>query len=411
MKTRYQELAQESLRQKHSLQFGWEAEFSPHEAQGLLRDYAPLTELIGKSRWEALDAGRREGWLLERIERMGFGNKSCLLEKSPDAPAFLPLKAFRDDTRNIEIRSEEPSHDFFIIKNNLYALRERYGPGSLQLVVSAPAETFFVPGAAERLGWLNFFNELDILEKLVRGYGLYAAGYQGEIARSFQHPYLGPMNRRRRKHLRLYLSENAQGRMWGKEELSWVGYIEKSFKFVGSTAYRPDIAGPERVCFEVRDAHKNLGLLLERGARAAFYWLHPGGDFSRFAEIPAFDTETAFARLAPSVRERLAGIFPAWVAAFLQQYPGHAIMRQTYRNFSYPLRDWDPWLQALGGNSGEMLPFQDAYGRDLQSMEKAGDDKEARILAQRALGRFAAESPLYGLLRKKEEEIVAAILA
>lgn len=390
-----------------SLQAGWEAEYLPGESENLLLDYAPVTPV---GNWTALSHAERADWTKERIRALGHGDKSAILERTERAPPKAPRFAYRDDTGNLELR-DGPFDGLAATLDSLDIVTARYGAGSLQLTLSLPTEAFFngANAAREQAGWLHFFAEYDVLDRLARGAAAHAAGKLKEPARNFLHPYLGPLNRRRRKALTEYLEGNAAGKLWTPEDLEWAGRKERSFKFFGGTAYRPDVAGPARVCLEVRDAHRDPALLAERGARVAFYWGRSRASFLPFSALPAYDHEASFDALPEPVRTFLTEAFPSRAPRVLDAYPVHRSMHETYRNFAFPLRDWSAWLGALGASAVEISDTaraQEQYARALHELAASNEALAARrVSAQVALARFALEAPLYRLFRENEARL------
>lgn len=381
-------------------EFGWESEFPPSEAALLLDRYEPL-----EGAWEK--NANRVDWLKQKISSAPLGDRSALLRRSAHANPKLPELAYRDDTGNIEVRSG-PVATLAEAMDSLTLTCNEIGRGSLQLTISQPTERFFQKGAAsaeEHLGWLTFFTELDVFDRLARGQEWRRSGFQGELTRNFLHPFLGPLNRRRKKMLKEYIRENAAGNMWGSEDLFWAGRKDRSFKFVGGTAYRPDIAGPARVCFEVRDAHKDLALLEARARRVLFYWSKDLASFAAFADLPAFDLETDFDPLSPELRAFLEQVFPCRAPMALREFRSSLKMHEVYRNFAYPLREWGEWLNILGVSASDLKVHQDKYRATLEKIMGEGSPSLARVQAQDALSRFADESPLYPALLAKEKEL------
>lgn len=366
-------------------QFGWESELTPPECARLLAYYRPLG-----GGWRGHTGADRIAWLESAIAARGLGDKGALLEKEAGAPAGLPPQAFRDDSGTIELRAGV----FSSLAEAMESLREvssLVGTGSLQLVVSQPAARFFRLGAEAHLGWISFFAERDTLERLSRG----------RSTRFFLHPFLGPLSRRRKKSLAEYLRGNACGELWGEEELRWAGFKDRSFKFIGGTAYRPDIAGPARVCFEVRDAHRSLELLESRARRILAHWEREESGFARFAGLPAFDPEADFELLSAETREGLARVFPCRAPEALKAFPVSYSLHEVHRNFAYPLRPWAGWLEELGVSQEELRAHQLRYLEALREA-LAFPDSEAGAAVQAALARFAKEGPLLPAFLRKE---------
>lgn len=384
-------------------QFGWESELRPEEAARLLELYEPID-----ASWE----GNKIQWLAAKIHSLPIGNKTALLKRSATAPDTLPPLAYRDDTKNIELR-DGPFSSLEEAMKSLRDFSQLAGVGSLQLTVSQPTTRFFAKGIAsaeEQLGWLSFFSERDVLERLAEGQERKRKGYTGELTKNFQHAFLGPLSRRRKKALAEYLRANAVGGLWDREALLWAGLKDRSFKFVGGTAYRPDIAGPERVCFEVRDAHKNLALLESRALRIVRNWSGDLSSFSVFAPMPSFDPEVDFEKFSKEAQAMLERLFPCRAPEAVHAWPVSLSLHQTYRNFAYPLQAWDAWLPLLGVLSSELHSYQHKYLNKIESLvqEESKDGTAAKLAVQEALSEFAAESPLFPAFLRKERDLGVA---
>lgn len=334
------------------------------------------------------------------------GDKRKVMRKH-QGPDFLPETLHRDDTGNVElVMGPEKNLPAFLAQ--MQWVNEKIGVGSLQAMVSLPREKFFGPepqeGAKAHLGWLNFFNELDVLERIELGRERLAREPGKGPVRSFLHPYLGPMTAVRHRLLRKFIRENAVGNMFDEENIIRPARRDQSFKFVGSTAYRPDIAGPSRICFEIRDAHRDPELLLNRLARVIFYWSKGVAAFRPFAEIPPFDSAAAFELLPEPVKAWLAGICPNRAPEAVKAFEIPRFTYEVFRNFAYPLRDWSPWQEALGFSAESLLKAQENYVQSLSAF--AGTPGDAGLLrAQEALVAFGTESGLYEAFRAKETEL------
>jgi hypothetical protein len=377
-----------------AFEFGFEAEFANPEP--LFGFYRPVAGLPLPSEPAAAAQALRA-----LARSLPHGDRRSLLEKFT-GPDYLPATLFRDDTGNLELvlAPVKALKDFW---DEVSFVNSHLSVGSLQAMVSLPREEFFAdPEGA--LGWLNFFNELDVLERLVRGHRSEA----GEPARPFLHPYLGPMTELRHQSLRKYLRENREGRLLAGEDLARVAKREQSFKFVGSTAYRPDVAGPDKVCLEVRDAHRSPDLLKERVARILYYWRVPRAPFAKFARVPAFDSGAAFAALPEAVRDFLRRECAVAIPERVRAHVKPLFSFEVFRNFAYPLRHWGPYLELLPGLSQAAISgAQEAYLAELtRSLTLSGP--AARAAAQRALARFPEASGLFAAFRAEEDRLAEA---
>lgn len=376
-----------------ALQFGFESEFT--DLEPVLAFYEPLPETGLTGSGPALAAA-----VVAYCRGLEHGDKRAVLRRK-DGPDFLPETLFRDDTGNLELVLP-PVTGLAEFWAQVQWINSHLGVGSLQAMVSLPRENFFgVPGAREHLGWLNFFNELDVLERIERG----RARLPGQGLRTFLHPYLGPMIRLRHRLLAKFLRENSEGRMLSAEDLIRPARRDQSFKFVGSTAYRPDVAAPARICFEVRDAHRDPELLRERVARVLFYWRRSLSAFERYAEIPPFDSAAAFSSLPEEVQAWLIRETPFRAPAAVLPFENPRFTYEVYRNFAYPLRDWAPWLELLGMRERERVrAAQASFVADL-SAATALVGAAAMVAAQTAVIRFGEASGLHALFRAEEARL------
>ena len=380
-----------------ALQFGFESEFT--ELEPVLAFYEPLPE-TGLSP----SAPGLASTLLALCRSLEHGDKRPLLVRK-DGPDFLPATLFRDDTGNIELVLP-PVTGLAEFWGQIQWINSYLGTGSLQAMVSLPRMSFFSESnGRDHLGWLNFFNELDVLERLVRG----NARGPGPVLRTFLHPYLGPMIRLRHKLLAKFLRENSQGRMLEADDLIRPARRDQSFKFVGSTAYRPDVAAPSRICFEVRDAHRNPDLLRERVARILFYWRRSLGSFERYADIPPFDSAEAFSALPHEVQAWLERETPFRAPAAVLPFENPRFTYEVFRNFAYPLRNWSPWLELLGVEGGERVRNAQKIFVDELRASVSLSGEAAMAAAQSATARFGAMSGLHELFLAEERRLVEVL--
>jgi hypothetical protein len=377
------------------LQFGLEAEYETMSA--LLNHYWPSPAL--RQEWE-IEADWPER-LRERIRSAAHGSREILLERRPNSSQDLPGHLFRDDTGNLELHGKI-NNEYLSWCSQVDFLSDTLGAASWQGMISLPRDTFFEPGLEAVSGFLNFFHEADILYRLDRG----PSFSPKEPARTFTHPYLGPMTELRHRLQRKFLRENYAGRMLDPEDLLRPAHRDQSFKFVGSTAYRPDVAGPERMSLEIRDCHRDTTLLKERVARVVYLWGMGLEGFSRFSGIPSFPASDVFAGLPHPVQNRLKHLFPPRAPEIVKNFPKALEAYEVFRNFSYPLRDWGPWVAVLGVNHASVLQAQEAYLSVLQKIASASTSTEAdSSLVQQALVDFARSSGLVSGFFSMEQEL------
>ncbi len=348
--------------------------------------------------WAQLPLGERQQILTAEMAGVPFGQKPVLF-RSPQG-----VELHLDDTGNLEwkIGPLADLEALFQEQNVLASL----GQGSYQAMVSFPHEVFFNgPNAlAENLGWLNFFQDYDILERAIEGLKRWQVSGQPPL-KNFSHPYLGPMVEVRHRYLRKYLRENSEKNFFDEENLQLARVREQSFKYVGAVTYRPDIAGPDRICLEVRDAHRDLEKLRQRVLRILYFRNGLMTEFSRFADIPAFDSEKCFALFSAETQMWLRSVFARDIPARAEQYPKAKFVHEIFRNFSYPLRDWRQVLATLNctGEIQRVLEAQEDFIERVSQIQKKNlSNSENRIFVQLYVCEFIERSGIFSFYQRQE---------
>jgi hypothetical protein len=400
------------------LQFGFESEYTLRDAEKLLEVYGPDRGFgISTGQWHNMRSEERVRWVQNNLERLfPEERKAGKLVKIDNDPAleFLPKNLIKDSTGNLEIilKPFQTLEDWL---SNITLLNERLGVGSMQGTISVPSSAFFgkIPGHSvaqsiqEDLGFFNFMNDFDTLQKLESGAKRYLTDPTKDVAKSFSHPFLGPMSRLKQGRLKEFLEANADDRRLDPSSLESVSMSDASFKYIGGTAYRPDIAAPYRVIFEVRDAHTNMDSLLERMLRTTFFTQFGRQQFRAAANIEAFDSVNDFSKLSRSVQEMLKQLFPMKTIPGIHYNNEEQLALQVYRNFAYPLRDWENHLRFLGerGLSQRIALAKESYTFKLETIARALaagqiSANEASLSIQGALVQFSAESRMTQAFRR-----------
>lgn len=393
------------------LQFGFESEYTMDTAGRLLEAYAPSAEFgISADRWTRMRPEERVTWVKEHIAEIFSDVRSDgKLEKITNDPelAFLPKSLILDSTGNLEIVLK-PADTFEEWLSRVRKIESRFGAGSMQGTVGLKSQFFHaaegVSDTAQlnaNIGWLNVLNEMDTLAKLENGAARYAEKPGSECAKSFKHPYLGPMTRIKQDSLLSFLRANRQGEKLDAETLAFVSGNDSSFKYIGGTAYRPDIAKGITI-FEVRDAHNQVPTLVERVIRATYYLQYGREPFAAAARLKAFDSVADFAGLPERIQRMLRDVFPPKFEPGVQYSPKELTAREYFRNFAYPMRDWSSWMELLGNRaalSAQVLKAQDAYMQKLNLVADglaAGNltRAQASLQIQGAVAQFSVESGL-----------------
>lgn len=408
---------------KGFIQYGFESEYTLRDLEGLVSVYGPAPEFgVTAAQWEQMPRAEQVAWVKANLPRL-FPNvreMGGMVKLSEDPSlAFLPKRLLRDSTGNLEIVMD-PCDTFEEWQRRIFLLNERLGVGSMQGTISVPSDAFFGRSAPDasptvveaNLGFFSFHNDLDTLLKLEAGAIRFREDPTRAAANSFNHPFLGPMTNLKYRRLAATLEANAHHEMLDEATLRAISAEDNSFKYVGGTAYRPDIVRG-RVVLEVRDAHTNVEALLDRMARSLIYLEHGRSPFAGAAQLPAFDSVKDFAKLPVDAQAMLRELFPAKTIAGLEYTPDELLAVEVYRNFAYPMRDWDAQLRFVGkttARNGVRLA-QRAYSAKLSSIAadlRAGrvTAEEASLRAQGAVAEFAVESRLVDFYRQRAHQLL-----
>lgn len=351
-----------------------------------------------ESPWSSLNFEEKSESFRRRVRSASFGEKPNLFRYQNRLDLHL------DDTGNLEW-TLGPSPDFPKLWSDFEFLSGELGSASFQAMVSFPRETIFSKhSVSEILGWFHFFQEFEILERALEGLHLFRSKGRAPL-QTFLHPYLGPMVQIRHKYLKKYLEANAQGQRFDDESKLLVRVREQSFKYVGATTYRPDIAGPERIALEIRDAHRDRNKLHRRVLRVLYYWCGSLQQFSKFGKIPPFDSEKDFLSLPQDIREFLESELKREMPERVKDFPKAKFVHETFRNFSYPFRNWSSFLEVFGElpRLGQVEIAQQNYLEKISSLKKQRlSTSENKIFLQLFLCEFVEDSGLYDLFIKEE---------
>lgn len=408
------------------LQYGFESEYTLQEIDRLTAVYGPTAEFgISPERWLQMPQQERGRWVREHLREL-FPNqreRGKLVRLSTDPRhQFLPEHLIQDSTGNLEIVCA-PVESLEQWQLNINHLNELFGAGSMQGTVSLPTEFFHgntpslsrIQSVVENTGYFNFMADLDTLQKMEVGAARYLENPNRPVANSFKHSFLGPMTRLKQVKLMRMLEANSRGSLLDAETLRAVSGSDDSFKYVGGTAYRPDIVRG-RVIFEVRDAHNNMDALLERVSRATYFLQNGRAGFAPAVRLRAFDSRADFERLPDSVQQMLRRLFPAKLAANTDYSETERLALEVFRNWAFPLRDWNPQVTLLGG-SVTLERVRAAQSSYLSELEKIAHDltagtltpEQASFRAQGALVRFSPESGLFNAYQEWLTQLVDRI--
>ena len=226
------------------------------------------------------------------------------------------------------------------------------------------------------LGFFNFNNDLDTLEKLETGAAV-SRDPGKPAANSFNHPFLGPMTKLKQGLLIEYLQANSAGEMLDPDTLKRVSAEDNSFKYTGGTAYGRTSCRTAW-CWVPRRAHRRGDPAGARMSRALVYWRRAARRSSR-RRIRGFDSEADFARLPGDAQGMLRKVFPSKMQPGLEYNAQEQLALEVFRNFGYPMRDWEAQLRCLGRSD---------LGNTVKLAQRSYSAKLARIAADLAAGRI-----------------------
>jgi hypothetical protein len=386
--------------------YGWESEYTRDELGKVLEVYGPAPGLgVSREEWFAMTIAQREDFARQHMGRNPVYTQNSGFVKLVDEPGFdfLPHELIYDSTGNLEF-SFGPVDTLEDWYRKMIAVNNRFGVGSMQGMTSLPREVYFGANAVNlpaNLGYMNFVQEADPLEKLAAGAARYELDPSQEVARTFNHPWVGPMTAGKQDRMVQYMTQNSQGQYLDDRHLVKVSKTDGSFKYVGSTAYRPDIGTRSgHVAFEARDAHKNTNLLLTRVVRQTYFLANGSDQFAAFANTRALDLEADFNRLSPQSRSMLEQLFPSKADPREQYDHENRLPNEVYRNFAYPMRDWTPQLRALGRPdlarqvSGAQRAYEQKLADIAARLSPEAPGLIGRLLAPRALPITAQQAKL-----------------
>jgi hypothetical protein len=403
----------EALRAGQQIRYGFESEYGFEELGGMLSAYMPDAEFgISQQAWVAMAPAEKMAWVKAHVaELFPVKREAGKLVKFDQSSKFaqLPERLIQDETGNVEIiiGPLDTLEEWYALVRDVNGA---FGEGSMQTTVSVSRDVFFGKlGAtierdaiAENLGFLGYFSDYDTLQKLAGGYAKFRQDPSKEVARSFNHPFLGPMTRLKAERLRSDMLNNSRDLGFDKESLAFISHSDASYKYTGGTVYRPDIAGRKgAIVLEVRDAHKDTERLVEKVLRTTYLLQHKRGNFAEAARFRDFDSTADFEKFSQGTRDVLQKIFPNKAKAGIDYDAAEILALDTFRNFAWPLRDWSEHVAFLAadGLDAKISLAQRQYRQALDALAAefaAGriDAKQASASAQGELARFSVESGL-----------------
>lgn len=384
--------------------YGLEVEYSIDDVSAtLFEDYAPATQLLARETWLAMTVEQKREYLKANLEALfpeGPKGKSHFVRIGNDE--WMAPDLIIDETGNVEFITPKIFHDKAAFYQYIDRLKARYGDGYVQASIGVPAEVFFKTSESKNnfLGLAYFLGEYDTLNKLADAYVKHLEIPQFVPGKSFTHPFLGPMNSPKARFLKNVMNHTSLGN-FDKDVLDRISKTDVSYKYVSQAVYRPDILRNKEVFLvEVRQCVKDFDCLKKLLERQKFFFKHSASVFNSFAFVTHFDPIADYNMFSVDTQTMLHSAFPR----LLERDTGDEILiTEIFRNFAYPLTDWNKWLYSMGVKdaavSSKVQAAQNAYQTELENiaqMFKATqiDAKIAGNKSRIALARFVFDSKL-----------------
>jgi hypothetical protein len=405
------------------IMYGFESEYTLDQIDGIVKFYGPDPTLgISKSQWLAMPIAERSKWVRDHLKDLfpterEAGKLVLLTQKK--GYEFLPQALIKDSTGNIEFITGpfDSLEEWYRVATNI---NKAFGEGSMQAVISTPREAFFDLSSAaatkasvkENEGYLSFFADYDTVEKLTVGHGRWIQDPTKKVARSFEHPFLGPLTKQKQDLMEAHLAGNADGQLFDEATRASVAGSDSSYKYIGGTTYRPDIAGIKRPAVEVRDAHNNFQMLYNKVLRNTYYLQEGRAPFEAAKDLQAFDAAKSFEKLDPELQTMLKELFPNKAKPGVDYSPEEIEALNVYKNFAWPLRDWRGHVDFLGypNLTATLESAKSKYVARITTIQQelqAGtiNKEQAGIRVHGALVEFADSSKLREAFKQKELEL------
>jgi hypothetical protein len=401
-----------------NIQYGFESEYLYEDSEAFFVNFMPEASIFpdGEEAWLSLSHEQRLKWIDGNISKIfPYREKGKLVKISDNLELKEALPdSFVYDNGHFEIVLDPMDSAEELIKK-VKTINKHFGVGSMQVTISNPLNKDLLKKnkvykkelKSEILGYYNFMNDFDTLNKLGVGYERYLKDPTVDTAKSFAHSFLGPMTKLKHERLSALIEGIIEQKKYTEEELKDISKQVISHKFIGGLSFRPDVAYKKgRIASEIRDCHQNLKCIEDRVIRETYFLMKGKENFYVFSKLKPFDSMETFKALPDEVQRILKKNFPARYGSTLNE-------AEIFRNFAYPLRDWSQHITTfkIPGLKASVKRAQKAYIEAL--VEIANDLKygkymsaEGRTKIMGALGEFAKNSGLVDAMKNQYEHLI-----
>ncbi len=396
-------------------------DYKVDQLDNLLLNFMPTPSVFpdGKEVWLSLSKEKRKDWILRFANKI-FDRRSERLLKISDNPELreaLP-NSFNYDAHDgairytLELFPEDSAEELIRKIKNIQA---HFGVGSMRVMVSNPLNKDLLKKdkvyreelRKELLGYYNFMNELDTLNRLGAGYEKYLKNPTTETIPSFNNFWYGPMTEIRHGSLTNSIDGIVDQNKYYLDQIADTTNDFSSHKFIGGVTFRPDLAyKKERIASEIHGCLYDLKCIEDALIRETYFLMKGKENFHVFSKIDPFDSVEAFKLIPEGVQDMLKSVFP-------MKYKANPAEYELFRNFAYPLRDWREHIYSL-----EIPDLKESIKKarlayvstleDIASDLKDGKytSAEARIKIMGALGEFSKNSGLVDAMKKQYDQLI-----
>jgi hypothetical protein len=375
---------------KKPITFGYELEFVPEKALGLLEYYKTFE--FSDATWKALPREKRLAHAKEAVAKRSL--RTVALIKMAGAPDFLSRTLTVEANGRVELSSNAIEESVDGTVNRLEWVFEHLGPASIQAHAAFREKGFseMAPGAH------NFMRadfDLGQTEALAKGYESYLS--KGTIpGRNLSHPSLGVPDS-------ITQARSLDSLTKGKSTRA----VDAEAKLIYGTVFRPDLYGNDKIGFEIRSCHNRIPCIRKKLERLTSRLSRSFDSYVALHDEVVVSSEL-FQRLPDDVREVFHEAGETAARNGIDSATGGAPYEQR---FMYPLLPWEDrvLLRGLTPKGFEVFKVKNGAAqaefirrvRELGASKIAGNELLDQL--QIAVAKWAHESGMASWLKSGEE--------